>query len=383
VPRVWPHAGGVRVALVAPLVTPIDEDREQMGGAQAVLADLARGLAKRGHEVSVAAANGSHLTGVEIPPLGIDSSLLRPAALGDAPSMRTDDAEQARAFAMVRAWLTGERWRWDVVHAHAYDAPAFTTLVAAPRPVVHTLHLPPSDAGVVSAALRARDAVMVTVSEANARAWRAKGVPVGHVVHNGIAVERITVGRHRAPYLLYAGRISPEKGVHIAIALARRLGRPLLIVGSVYDQAYFDELVAPQVRPLLDWRSGDDVEGIMWIGARRREEVHAIMGGAAVTVMPVRWEEPFGLVAVESLAAGTPVVGFRRGGLGEIVDETCGALADPDDERALDDAVRHALTRSPDACRRRAERFSLDAMLDGYERIFTLVRAAPDVARDS
>lgn len=378
-----PHAGCLRIIELAPLVSPIDEDREQIGGAQAMVADLARGLAARGHDVTLAAAEGSRLTGVHIAPLGIDSTSLRPAALGVTAGERPDAANQARGFAKVRAWLDEEDWPFEVVHAHAYDAPAFAALSAPPRPVIHSLHLPPYDAAVVRAARAAKDAVMVTVSEANARAWRAEGVPVRRVVHNGVALERIQVGRQRGPRLLYAGRIAPEKGTHIAIALARRLGRPLLIVGGIYDQSYFDEMVGPQVTPLPGWRSGDDVQGIVWIGSRRREEVHALMGSAAATVMPVLWDEPFGLVALESLAAGTPVVGFRRGGLAEIVDETCGALVDPQDEHALDQAVRHALRCSPEACRRRAERFSLGAMLTGYEGVFAEVRIASDSAGNS
>ncbi|MBI3522661.1 MAG: glycosyltransferase [Chloroflexi bacterium] len=364
----------MRILEVAPLVSPIDETGEQLGGAQVLVADLARGLAARGHEVTLAAANGSRVSGVRIAPLDIDSGELRPAALGVTAAERLDTALQARAFARVQAWLETRRDAFDVAHAHAYDAPAFE-LLTAPQPVIHTLHLPPYEAGVVRAARAATAAITVTVSEANARAWREAGVPVRHVIYNGVDVTSIHVGERKGPHLLCAGRISPEKGVHLAIALARRLGRSLLIVGGIYDQAYFDELVSPHARAMPTWRTGDDVDGIVWIGSRRREEVHALMGDAAATLMPVLWDEPFGLVAVESLAAGTPVAGFRRGGLAEIVDDSCGALAEPDDERALERATFKALACSPGACRRRAERFSLDAMLSGYEELFAEVRS--------
>lgn len=377
------HAGFMQIILVAPLVSVIDDEQKQIGGAQVLVADLARGLAGRGHDVTLIAANGSRLRGVRVAPIDIDSAQLVPAALGVTAAKRPDTANQAAAFAKVRAWLDEEGWPCDVIHAHAYDAPAFTALGGAPRPVFHTLHLPPQDADVVHAARLARDAVMVTVSEANARGWRAAGVPIQHVVHNGIALDDIQVGADRGPHLLCAGRISPEKGVDIAISLAHRIARPLLIVGGIYDRAYFERSVAPEVESRPEWRVGDEVRGAIWIGARRRDEVLALMRRAAVTVMPVRWDEPFGLVAVEALATGTPVAGFRRGGLAEIVDESCGALAEPDDEDDLDRAVRHALTCSPEACRSRAEHFSLGAMLTGYERIFEDALRPSNISRGS
>jgi glycosyltransferase involved in cell wall biosynthesis len=360
----------VRILQVAPLVSPIDETGELIGGAQVLLADLARGLARRGHEITLAAANGSRLAGVRSLPLGIDSASLRPASLAATEGARSDDAAQARAFASVRTWIDRHVTEIDVIHAHAYDAPAFDVLRDAPRPVVHTLHLPPLDAAVVRAAGAAREATMVTVSEANARAWRGKGVPVAHVVHNGIDVAAIARGETRGAHAICAGRVSPEKGTHVAVAVARRSGRPLLIAGGVYDAAYFTSAIEPHVRQRLDWRVGDAIDGIVYIGPRRRGELLSIVGSSAVALMPVMWDEPFGLVAVESLATGTPVVAYRRGGLAEIVDETCGALVPAGDEAALERALATAPALAGEACRRRAERFSLDAMIAGYEGVY-------------
>jgi glycosyltransferase involved in cell wall biosynthesis len=360
----------VRILQIAPLVSPIDDRREPIGGAQVMLADLAQGLAARGHDVTLAAAQGSHLSGVKIAPLGIDSGALRPASLAATEGLRVDDAAQSRAFAAVRAWIDENASQIDLIHAHAYDAPAFAALRGAPRPVLHTLHLPPLDAAVVRAASAARDAVLVTVSEANARAWGAKGVPVAHVIHNGIDAGRIAIGERRGTHLICAGRVSPEKGTHVAVAVARRSGRPLLVVGGAYDEAYFASTVAPHVRHVPDWRLGDPVEGVVYIGPRRRDELLAIVGSSAASLMPVMWDEPFGLVALESLATGTPVIAYRRGGLPEIVDGTCGVLVPPGDEAALERAIRVAPALAGAACRRRAEDFSLTAMVAGYEAVY-------------
>ena len=331
--------------------------------------DIARGLASRGHAVTLAAANGSYVSGVALAELDIDSTRLRRADLGPRDAPRADDAEERAAFMGVRAWLDAHASVIDVVHAHAYDASAFEALSRAPRPVVHTLHLPPLDAVVVRAARAARDATLATVSAANARAWTDAGVAVRHVIHNGVDLARIPFSTRRGDHLLYAGRISPEKGVAAAIDVAARAGRGIVIVGGLYDESYFASAIAPRV-----WRESDidphgPVRGAVYLGARAREEVYRLMGGAAVTLLPVRWEEPFGLVAVESLAAGTPVVAYRRGGLVEIVDERSGVLVRPDDEAELVRAVGRAPALDPRDCRRRAERFGLAAMIEAYERL--------------
>ncbi len=370
----------MRILEVAPFASPIDERREQLGGAQILFADLARGLAAAGHEVTIAAAVGSFVRGTTLAPLDIDSREMRPADLGPSAGRREDDAAQVRAFSRVRSYVDERAADIDLVHAHAYDAPAFDALRGSPRPVVHTLHLPPLDARVVAAARAAANAkaVLVTVSESNAALWRRERVDVRHAIPNGVDVAAIPYRDAHGPHLLFAGRVSPEKGVEDAIATARRIERPLVIVGGVYDRAYFEGAVRPHVSLDLGWRPTRAVQGLLYVGPRTRDDVIRIMAGAGATLMPVRWDEPFGLVAVESLAAGTPVAAYRRGGLAEIVDDTCGALAEPDDREAFASATIRALGRPADACRRRAERYSLEAMITRYEE---LMREVAEQAR--
>jgi glycosyltransferase involved in cell wall biosynthesis len=360
----------VRILQIAPLVAPLDERQPQLGGAQVILADLARGLARAGHAVTLAAADGSRLEGVEIPHLGIDPHLLRPADLGERSAPRDDEAKQRQAFARVRSWIDAYGDEIDVVHAHAYDAPAFTSLRGSPRPVAHTLHLPPRDAQVVQAARDAVDSRHVTVSHANARAWRDAGVPVRDVIHNGIDVEAIPLSAVRGPHLIYAGRVSPEKGVEVALDVAEQLGRGLLLVGGVYDQEYYARAIAPRVRAVDRLDAGVAVAGAVYLGSRPRGEVHRLMGGAGATLMPVRWDEPFGLVALESLATGTPVVAYRRGGLPELIGEDVGALVEPEDARAFTEAVARTIGRDPEACRRHASDFDVRRMVARYEELY-------------
>ena len=302
------------------------------------------------------------MPGVRVLDLGVDAAALRPAAL--LARERADDPEQRDAFARVRRWLDDHEV--EVAHAHAYDAPAFEALVGARCRVVHTLHLPPLDRGVVAAARRASDARFTTVSRANADAWLAAGVDVDVVIPNGIDPAAIPVG-DGGRFVVSAGRISPEKGTDLAIEAARAAGLPLLVVGAVYDREFYERKVKPRVQEAPAWRLGDDVVGAVYAGPRPRGELHRILGAARATCMPVRWDEPFGIVALESLAAGTPVVASARGGLRDLVDDTVGVLVEDEAVLAFTLALHRAADVDRAACRRRAEEFTLAAMLDGYE----------------
>jgi glycosyltransferase involved in cell wall biosynthesis len=346
-------------------VSVIDDRREPLGGAQAILADLARGLAERGHEVHLAAADGSRVLGTNTLALGIDAGDMAPAALlggGD----RVDEPAQRRGFERVRRWLD-KHGEIEVAHAHAFDAPAFDALAGVQARVFHTLHLPPVDRSVVEAVARADDARHVTVSRANADAWAREGVRIHAIVPNGIDVARVPFGREPGAYLVCAGRIAPEKGTDLAIHAAAAANLPLAIVGGVYDRGFFDRCVRPHVREASGWTP--PTEGAVYFGARSREELHRILAGAAATLMPVRLDEAFGIVALESLAAGTPVVAFARGGLPELVDHSCGVLVESADDEGFADAIRRAVGIDRRACRTRAEQFSLTRMLDAYEEV--------------
>lgn len=343
-----------RVVLVAPLVAALRDRGAPLGGAQAILVDIAKGLALRGHEVTLIAAQGSSVEGVRMVP--VETGPLSPARFDG--SARVDDAAQQAAYARVRR-LVGEAHA-DVVHAHAFDAAAFDALDDIAAPVLHTLHLPPVDDAVLAAVRRTR-AALATVSEANAKAWRDRGAAVGLVIPNGVDVAAIPFGPAGDGTLLCAGRLTPEKGVADAIRVARAAGRRLLVAGGDYDAAY----VQAEVRPIL----GSDVE---LLGAVPRDELYRLMSRASAVLMPVHWDEPFGLVAAEAGAAGAPVIGYRRGGLIDIVREgKTGYLVDPDDERALVASVGRLDEIDRPACRTNVEeRFSLAAMILAHERAY-------------
>ena len=348
----------MRVAMVASLVSPIRA--AEANGPHAVIVDLARGLTARGHRVSVYAAAGSVADGVDIVEIPVDPEA-GDARLHVDRGAAADVATAAlnRGFARLYARLHADAP--DVVSQHAFDAAAIE--LAEDMPVLHTLHMPPVVDDVVAAAGVTR-ASLATVSVASQATWLRAGIPAIGVLRNGVP-DREPARGIILPVALIAGRISPEKGTHAAIRVARRAGLAVLVVGDVYDPEYFTDVVEPLLR------AGE------WIDAVPREELFALMARCAVLVMPIAWEEPFGLVAAEAQMAGCPVVGYRRGALPEVVPDGIGGwLVEPGDEDELVSAAYLARGLDRSSIRRWAQReLGVDRMVDAYERALRAVVA--------
>jgi glycosyltransferase involved in cell wall biosynthesis len=350
----------MNVAIVAPLVSQIREPHR--GGSQAFLSELARGLADRGHDVHLYAASGSEVRGVEVIDTGIDHRDLE-ATLYRASGTRADDSGPTEAaFDCVYALI--RRHRYAVVHNHAFDAPAISQASDVGAPVVHTLHLPPERkvANALRGAVRREPAPTVAcVSAAQANAWR-KTVAVDAILPPYIPTGRIPFSPGGGPDALFAGRLSPEKGAAEAIAIARIAGIPIQVFGDRYDERY--------ARSRIDPLSG--TPGVVVRAAVSQDELWQAMGSATVVLCPAKWDEPFGMVAAEAQACGTPVVAFRRGALDEvIVDGVTGFLVAPDDLPAAAAAVANAPALSRDACRDHAEtQLDIERSLDAHERVY-------------
>jgi glycosyltransferase involved in cell wall biosynthesis len=360
----------MKIAIMAPLVTAIREP--QRGGSQAFVSDLARGLAGRGHDVDVYAASGSEIPGVGVIDTGIDPrSLAGTLYRAFGPSAGdTREAEPAAATAaaaesaFASAYMTMQAIRYDVVHNHAFDAPAVRLAAALEAPVVHTLHLPPDKA--VSAALRhvcrrSRPPAVAAVSDFQASAWR-RVVPVDAILPPYPPTGVIPWSGKAGQGALFAGRLSPEKGAAEAIDIAGTVGVPIDVYGDVYDSGYSRE----HIEPRRSWAGVTVHQGVP------RTSLWEAMARAAVVLYPARWDEPFGMAAAEAQACGTPVVAFRRGGLGGvIVDGVTGFLVPPDDVRAAAEAVSKVTGISRLACREHAEgRLDLELSLDAHERLY-------------
>ncbi len=361
----------MKIALMAPLVTAIREP--QRGGSQAFVSDLARGLTGRGHQVHVYAASGSDIPGAEVIDTGIDPAALAgtlyrafgPA--GGTPRGAAAAGAAAAEFAFGTAYAAMQQSRYDVIHNHAFDAPAIRLATTLPAPVVHTLHLPPDE--FVSAALcqadqGSRPPAIAAVSAFQASAWR-RAVRVDAVLPPYPPTAAIRWSAAAGTGALFAGRLSPEKGAAEAIDIAGAAGMPIEVYGDVYDPEYSREQIdRRRSRP-----------GVTVHEAVPRTSLWEAMARAAVVVYPARWDEPFGMAAAEAQACGTPVVAFRRGGLSEVImDGVTGFLVPADDLRAAADAVGRAAAVSRSACRLHAEnQLDLELSLDAHERLYERV----------
>lgn len=373
-------ASPLRIALLAPLVSPIRQP--YLGGAQALVRDLALVLARRGHAVTLYATAGSDpnlLPGVRLIQLEIEASELRPGdfSRGRHEPAPSDDFAMEAAFNAAFSAIAARASEHDLIHAHAYDRPAFTRGASQPLPIAHTLHMPNLHTN-ISETLAAlapagqpragSQAWLLTVSQWCATTY-ADTCRIDAVIPNGVDLDAIPFGARAAdpPYLLFAGRITPEKGAADAIAIARAAGYRLVIVGGIYDQDYFSQ----HIQPLL----AAEPETIQFLGPAPHERVWSLMAGATAVLVPSQWEEPFGLVACEAQAAGAPVIGYARGGLRDIVasGET-GVLVSPGDVVAASNAIGLAPGMSRRACRERvAARFTIERMAEAHERLYRLM----------
>jgi glycosyltransferase involved in cell wall biosynthesis len=227
-----------------------------------------------------------------------------------------------------------------------------------PVPVIMTLHTPPTP-WLESAIQAGPSPVFFTaVSAHTAQAWRhaVQGV---RVIRNGVDLDRWTPGPGGGP-LVWSGRLVPEKGADLAIRAARMAGMPLELAGPVGDREYF----ATRIRPLL----GRDVR---YHGHLRHSELATLLGSASACLVTPRWDEPYGLVAAESLACGTPVCGFARGALPEILNGQCSVLTAPDDVRKLAQAIPAAARLPRGQARAHAQAHcSQDQMIDAYQALY-------------
>lgn len=344
----------LRIALIAAARHPIAEPFA--GGLEAHTWALADGLRRRGHQVSLFAAPGSDpaLAATELPLRRIDLSAAarRDVSMPDAEWM---DEHHAYLSLMLELMQSTD---FDIVHNNSLHHLPVAMARAVRTPQLTTLHTPPTPWLESAVASGPCPVHFAAVSRFTARGWRHV-VPHARVIRNGVDLRTWRPGPGGGP-LVWFGRLVPEKGPDLAIAAARRAGRPLQLAGPTPDRQFFDRCITPGL--------GD---GIEYLGHLRHAELVDLVGRADAALVTPRWDEPYGLVAAEALACGTPVLGFARGGVPEIVDVDSGVLVPGD----AVDQLASVLVARPDldrrAARRRAERScSLERMVDGYEHAY-------------
>lgn len=327
-------------------VPPLD-----YGGTELVVHELVEGLVDRGHDVTLF-ATGDSLTRAEL--------RWRYPAGQWPPDHLTELDHAAWAMESVRAEA------FDLVHAHSAPALAFRRFV--PRcPMAYTLHHH-RDERLLSFYHHHHDAHFIAISADQAR--RTMPLPRMTVIHHGVNPSHFRAVPDPSDYVCFVGRFAEVKGLATAIDAAREAVLPIRVAGSVHqpDRAYADrELAHRLVEP-----------HVTFLGPVNLEAKSALLQGARALLAPITWDEPFGLIAIEAMMCGCPVIGFRRGSLPELIETGVTGYLVPD-ERALVDLIRPGgpLDRFDRLrCRARAiERFSSARMVADHERLYTAMAA--------
>ena len=340
----------LRIAVLAPPWIPVPPDG--YGGTEAVVELLCDALAARRHDVTLFAAPGSHSTArvhvlLEEP---------HPDAIGSA--LHESD-HLACAWEQIDL-AAAQHHPFDVVHDHS----GFTALAMADQvrvQVVHTIHGAFDHDTKRFYQRHASKATLVAISRSQAASAPA-GVRIRAVVPNPIAVARWPLSTQKQDYVLWIGRMDPVKGAHRAIEAARLAGRSLVLAGPVQpgQERYFREQIEPQI-------DGRRVRYFGEVTGTRKQQLYA---NARALLMPVRWREPFGMVMIEALACGTPVIAFPEGAAAEIViDGENGMLVSGEHQMAR--AIDQVGAIDPARCRASvAERYDIAVTATSYERVY-------------
>ncbi|MGH3024200.1 MAG: glycosyltransferase family 4 protein [Gaiellaceae bacterium] len=345
----------MRIAILSPVWFPVPP--VGYGGIEWVVSLLADGLATSGHEVTLF-ASGDSFTKATL------ASIFEEAPSGEigksGPELRH----------ALSCYERGDEF--DIVNDHSGPLAAALGATVA-TPVVHTVHGPLTGVDGELYATLARVAPQVGLISLSLN--QRKPQPDLHWVancHNALDLDSYPVHTERGEYLLFLGRMSADKGCHRAAEVAREAGVPLRIAGKMREPAerqYFEDYVAPLL--------GD---GIEYLGETSHGKKVALLQNARATLFPIEWEEPFGLVMIESMACGTPVIATRWGAVPEVIEHgRSGVIVD--DYRDMAAALADADMLEPLECRRFVEEhFSAERMVRDYEAAFTAALAGAAVS---
>jgi glycosyltransferase involved in cell wall biosynthesis len=318
------------------------------GGAEQVLLAIDRALVENGHGSLVLAAAGSKCNG-----------LLLPVQI---PVGNLDDRAKMESQRLFRTALNQalDRHSIDVIHMHGIDFDRY--LPDCELPIIVTLHLPLEWYSWAALTIRRKNISLVCVSRSQARTAQAN-TSMTRIIPNGVNLAQFQSAHRKSDYVLFMGRICPEKGVHHAIEAAQRAGEKLLIAGTVFDYREHREYFESKVRPRLG-------QNAVFVGAIGGQQKADLLSGAKCLLIPSSARETSSLIAMEAMASGTPVVAWTSGALPEIVTEgRTGFLVSS--VEGLAHAIGRAALLNSTECRREAEaRFSSARMVSAYFELY-------------
>jgi len=336
----------MKIAQIAPLMESVPPGL--YGGTERVVSHLCEALVRKGHEVTLF-ASGDSITSANLIPCTREAIRLNPAVKDYVPH-----------YMIMLDKVRRTARRFDVLHFHidAFHMPLFNDIGTKTLTTLHGRQDSPD-----LLPLYRSFPNMPLVSISNAQRAPIPDANFARTIYHGLPVDLFTPSYDaRGGYLAFLGRISPEKRPDRAIAIATALGLPLKIAAKVdkQDEAYFREVVVPLL----------DRPGVEFVGEINDLEKSKFLGEAIALLFPIDWPEPFGLVMIEAMACGTPILAFRHGSVPEMIDDgVTGRIAESVDEgiRLLPEVIRldrHAVRR------RFEERFSSSRMANDYVEVY-------------
>src|SRR5882724_7018374 len=354
----------MKILLVSTLKRKVAPD--MTASRSRIIYELAKGLLAKGHDVTILGTGDSVVPGAKV--IG-----LLPKSFTELPAFENPFYAETSYLVQLAKKIEEIAPNFDMIHNHTF--PEFINLFAAEQiktPMVTTVH--------AQATLELDQVLSLfpkthLVAISNAHKTGFKKAKLERIVYNGIDTKLYAYSEKKDDYLLWIGRLSKAKtddgsfmdpkGIRWAIQLAEQTGNRLLLSGNVEDKAFFEQDVNPHLS-----------EKIRWIGELSseqplsKEKVAELMQKAKAFLMTVNWPEPFGLVMAEAMSCGTPVIGFDRGAVGEIVvDGKTGFVVAPQEGiEGLKKAVSQLGTIKPSDCRKHVEeQFSIERMVSAYE----------------
>jgi glycosyltransferase involved in cell wall biosynthesis len=335
----------MRIAMLAPIAwrTP----PRHYGPWESVVSLLTEGLVARGVDVTLFATQDSHTSG---------------RLVGVCPRGYEEDADILpkvwECLHISEVFEQGDDY--DLIHNH-FDYLPLTYMGMTSTPVLTTIHGFSSPKILPVYQKYNNRAYYVAISDAD----RSPALDYSATIYHGIDLHQFTFRPEPGAYLLFFGRIHPDKGAKEAMAIAQKFGMPLIMAGIVQDNAYFTQAVEPHI----------DGKQVIYVGSVGPEQRNDLLGGAYALLHPINFDEPFGLSVIEAMACGTPVVACHRGSMSEVITHRrTGFLVD-----SANDAIE-ALSHIPEleriACRQWVEaRFSVDRMVESYGRLYKQIIA--------
>jgi len=349
----------IAITVTSQLPFPIPKDFSGVYAPLQITLSLAKGLTKKGHEVTFFGPRGSKSKIFKV--FTAPFTPLYKNKILTTPGVRQE--ERIKIFSLFDQYLVSLLFKenfkrkFDIIHISAVDRVLpFAFLVQTP--IVYTLHDPiyPWRAKVFKM-FASKNQYYVSIS--NSQRKPAPNLNYAATIYNGINLKNFPFSKKEREYLLFSGRILEKKGVHLAVQAAIKTKQKLVIIGPRYKGNYWRE----KIEPFLG-------KNIKYLGCVDRKQLYKYYGNAKALLFPIQWEEPFGLVMIEAMACGTPVIAFNHGSVPEVIkDGKTGFIVNNVSEMAK--AIKKIDKIKKEDCRKWVEKkFSLEKMVNEYEKVY-------------